>query len=59
MLIFKSKKLSLAIFVLLGLGYFSVMSHLEIDDFWKSQVALMPVQIIAVIYFTYYRLNRR
>ncbi|MCV3214164.1 hypothetical protein OGM63_11690 [Plectonema radiosum NIES-515] len=54
----KNKKLILLIFLLFGFGYFSAMSNLEINDFLKSQVALMPLQAIALIYITYLRLNR-
>ncbi len=51
----QNKKLILLIFLLFGFGYFSAMSNLEINDFWKSQVALMPLQAIALIYITYRR----
>jgi hypothetical protein len=54
----KNKKLILLIFLLFGFGYFSAMSNLEINDFWKSQVALMPLQAYALIYITYRRWSR-
>lgn len=40
---------------MIGWGYFSAVSSLGVDDFWKSQIALIPVQLGAVIYFTYLR----
>jgi hypothetical protein len=57
MLKLKNKKLLLLSFLLLGWGYFSAVSNLSVDDFWKSQIALIPVQVSAVIYFTYLRWN--
>ncbi|WP_029637229.1 MULTISPECIES: hypothetical protein [Nostocales] len=51
----KNKKLILLIFLLFGFGYFSAMSNLEINSFLKSQVALMPLQAIALLYITYRR----
>lgn len=58
MLILKPKQLNWAIFFLLGIGYFSVMSHLEINYFLKSLIALMPMQVGAIIYVTYLRWSR-
>lgn len=55
MLILKSKQLNWAMFFLLGLGYFSVMSHLEINYFFKSLIAIAPMQVVAIIYVTYRR----
>ncbi|MBN3882416.1 MAG: hypothetical protein V7K64_06145 [Nostoc sp.] len=57
MLILKSKQQNLAMFFLLGLGYFSVMSHLEINYFLKSLIAIAPIQVAAIIYVTYRRWN--
>ncbi|MEH1814726.1 MAG: hypothetical protein V7K26_30040 [Nostoc sp.] len=57
MLIFKTKQLNWAMFFLLGLGYFSVMSHLEINYFFKNLIAIAPIQVAAIIYVTYRRLN--
>ncbi len=59
MVILKPKQLSWAMFLLLGIGYFSVMSHLEINYLLKNLIVLMPIQIAAVIYVTYLRWNRR
>ncbi|EHC11043.1 hypothetical protein CEN49_05190 [Fischerella thermalis CCMEE 5273] len=59
MLIFKRKYISLVFFALLGLVYFTTLSHLEINPFLRSQVALMPTQLFVIIYSTYLRWNRR
>ncbi len=58
MFMLQNKKLILLIFLLFGFGYFSAMSNLEINSFLKSQVALMPLQAIALIYITYLRWSR-
>lgn len=58
MLILKPKQLNWAIFFLLGIGYFSVMSHLEINYFLKSLIVIMPMQVGAIIYVTYLRWSR-
>lgn len=55
MLILKTKQLNWAMFFLLGLGYFSVMSHLEINYFLKNLIAIAPIQVAAIIYVTYSR----
>jgi hypothetical protein len=57
MLKLKNKKILLLPLLIFGWGYFSVLSSLSVDDFWKSQIALIPVQMGAVIYFTYLRWN--
>jgi hypothetical protein len=57
MLKLNNKKLLLLPFLILGWGYFSAVSSLNVDDFWKSQIALIPVQVGVVIYFTYLRWN--
>lgn len=58
MLIFKPKQLNWAMFFLLGIGYFSIMSHLEINYFLKSLIAIAPMQVVAIIYVTYLRWSR-
>lgn len=55
MLIFKPKHLTWVMFLLLGIGYFSVMSHVEINYFLKSLIVIMPMQVVAIIYVTYLR----
>ncbi|MBN3922748.1 hypothetical protein [Nostoc sp. NMS4] len=55
MLILKPKQLNWVVFFLLGLGYFSVMSDLEINYFLKSLIAIAPMQVVAIIYVTYRR----
>ncbi len=59
MLTIKSKHLVWMIFLLLGFGYFSAMSNLEIHNFWKSLIVLMPMQVGAIIYVTYRHWNQR
>jgi hypothetical protein len=57
--LFKNKKLIFLMFLLLGCGYFSIMSNLEMNYFAKSELILIPLQLLAIIYLTYVRLNRR
>ncbi|MBW4684309.1 MAG: hypothetical protein KME40_04255 [Komarekiella atlantica HA4396-MV6] len=59
MLILKPKQLTWAMFMLLGLGYFSAMSHLEINYFLKSLIVFMPIQVGAIVYVTYLRWSER
>ncbi|WP_066424539.1 hypothetical protein [Anabaena sp. 4-3] len=51
----KRKQIAWIMFLLLGVGYFSVMSNLEIHYFWKSLIALMPIQVGTAIYVTFQR----
>ena len=53
MLRIKRKYLTWAIFPLVGMGYFSALSILDINYFGKSLIAMMPIQVVAVIYITY------
>ncbi|MCC5613533.1 hypothetical protein LC605_00270 [Nostoc sp. CHAB 5836] len=55
----KRKHLTWIIFLLLGFGYFSAMSNLEVHNFWKSLIVFMPMQVGAIIYVTYLRWSRR
>ncbi len=55
----RNQKLLLLPCLLIGLAYFATISSLEVNDFWKSQIALIPVQVGLVIYFTYIRLRHR
>jgi hypothetical protein len=59
MLPIKRKQLIWILFLLLGFGYFGAMSNLEIHNFWKSLIVLMPMQIGAIIYVTYLRWSRQ
>jgi flagellar motor component MotA len=59
MLIFKRQKLTLVLFLLVGVGYFSAMSNLEINYFLKSLIAIIPMQVGAVIYTSHQRWSRR
>jgi|GEM_PF-1268860 len=47
-----SKYLTWAIFFLVGAGYVSVMSNIEIHYFWKSLIIFLPIQLVTVIYVT-------
>ncbi|BAZ42816.1 hypothetical protein NIES4101_87860 [Calothrix sp. NIES-4101] len=49
----RTKRILLLPFIILGFGYFYAVSSVGVDEFWKSQIALIPVQLGAVIYFTY------
>jgi hypothetical protein len=59
MLSLKPKQVTWAMLLLLGLGYFSAMSHLEINYFLKSLIFTMPIQVGAAIYVTYQRWSDR
>jgi hypothetical protein len=56
--IVKQKQITWIIFLLIGVGYFNIMSHWEINYFPKSLIALMPIQILSVFYITCIRWNR-
>jgi hypothetical protein len=58
MLTLKRNKLTLSIFLLLGFGYFSAMSNLEIHYLLKSLISFIPIQLGAIIYVTSQRWNR-
>ncbi len=58
MLTIKRKQLTWVMLLLLGVGYFSAMSNVDINYFGKSLIALMPIQIGAMIYMTYLRWSR-
>ncbi len=58
MLTIKRKHLIWIFLLFLGFGYFSAMSNLEIHNFWKSLIVLMPIQFTAIIYVTYLRWSR-
>jgi hypothetical protein len=49
MLINRPRNLKLAMLVLLGLAYFSGVSTLEINPFFRTEVVLIPLQALAVI----------
>jgi hypothetical protein len=58
MLILKRQKLTLSIFMLIGVAYFSAMSNLEANYFLKCVIAMMPIQVGAIVYITHLRRNR-
>lgn len=45
-----SRKVILAV---LGAGYLTAFSNLDINIFFKSYAAIMPVQILALVYGVY------
>ncbi len=54
MKILKFNKLSSKfLLVLLGIGYFSLFTQLDINPFWQNYVAIIPFQILALTYFLY------
>ena len=57
MLTIKRKHFISLMFLLMGVGYFSAMSNLEVNYFLKSLISFMPIQIGAIIYLTYRRWN--
>ncbi|OUL36206.1 hypothetical protein BV372_08340 [Nostoc sp. T09] len=59
MLILKRQKLTLVLCWLIGVGYFSAMSNLEINYFLKSLIAILPMQVGALIYTSHQRWTRR
>ncbi|AFZ28012.1 hypothetical protein Cylst_6039 [Cylindrospermum stagnale PCC 7417] len=58
MQILKPKHITWIMLLLVGMGYFNVMSNLEINYFFKSMIAIMPIQILAMIHITYLRPRR-
>lgn len=58
MLAIKRKHLTWVVFMLFGVGYFSTMSNLDTNYFWKSLIIMMPIQIAAIIYMTYLNWSR-
>ncbi len=56
----KRKKIAaLALFTVIGAGYFSTFSQLDINFFLKGYVAIVPLQIAALLYVLYLRWNGR
>jgi hypothetical protein len=58
MLTIKRKQLICFFLLILGCGYFSTMSNLEINSYLKSVIFLLPMQLAAIVYVTYLRWNR-
>lgn len=58
MLTIKRKHLFWFFLLILGCGYFSTMSNLEINSYLKSIIFLLPMQLGAIVYVTYLRWNR-
>jgi hypothetical protein len=53
MLNIKRKQITWGILLLIGGGYFSVMSNLEMHYIFKSVIAFIPFQVLVLIYVTY------
>ncbi len=59
MIIIKRKYISLVFFAFFGLVYFTTISNLDINPFFRSQIALMPTQFAVIIYWTYLRWSQK
>lgn len=53
MLTIKRKYISGMMFLLVGMCYFTIMSSLDIHYYGKSLLAILPLQVISLIYMTY------
>ncbi len=51
----KKKLLGAMLLAIMGMGYFTTMSSLDINFFLKGYVAIMPMQALALIYVGYLR----
>ncbi|MDH6056394.1 hypothetical protein [Umezakia ovalisporum] len=54
----KRKEMIWLLLLILGCGYFSAMSNLEMNYYLKSLIALLPMQVAALIYVAYLRWHR-
>ena len=54
----KRKTLTFVMLVFFSCGYFSCISHIETNEFLKSEILLIPVQLAMAIYMTYLRWGR-
>ncbi|KAB8316349.1 hypothetical protein SD81_024395 [Tolypothrix campylonemoides VB511288] len=59
MLTLKRKNITLTLLTVLGLAYFCTMSPIAVNPFWKSEMLLIPIQLVTLIYVTYLRSSRR
>jgi len=59
MLNIKHKNISLAILALVVLVYFATISHLEIHPFFRGEVVVIPLQLLTLVYITYWRWSRK
>jgi hypothetical protein len=55
MLIIRRRNFKLAMLALFGLAYFSAVSTLEINPFFRSEIVLIPLQALALIYVAFGR----
>ncbi|MEL6139692.1 MAG: hypothetical protein AAFQ61_06580 [Cyanobacteria bacterium J06626_23] len=46
-------------FALIGLGYFQVFSHLDVNPFLRHYLMILPLQIGALAYVGYFYWQRR
>ncbi len=54
----KYKTLIFVILVLFGCGYFSSVSSLELNGFLKSEIVLIPLQVVIAVYMAYRHRSR-
>jgi hypothetical protein len=54
-MLLKNKKLILTIFALCSMGYFGAISNLEVNNFVRGELVLVPLQALALIYITLMR----
>ncbi len=59
MLTLKRKNVTWTILTVFGLVYFCTISNMAVNPFWKSEITLMSLQVVVVIYVTYLRWTRR
>lgn len=59
MLMLKRKNLTLTLLTVLGLAYFCTLSNIAANPFWKSEMILIPIQVITFTYLTYLRWSGR
>jgi hypothetical protein len=55
MVLLKNKNLILSAFLLCSIGYFSAISNLELNSFFRGELILIPLQILALVYVTFVR----
>jgi hypothetical protein len=55
MALLKNKKLILMVFVLCSMGYFSAISNLEVNNFVRGELVLIPLQALGLMYVIFLR----
>lgn len=54
MLSFKSQKILLPLLAVVGFCYFTAFSNWEINFILKNYAAIMPMQLVALIYIVFF-----